>query len=86
MSVRRFVMVAALCVAPLVAWADDIPYWPSDQAKRLEEVEHAVVEKMDEISAARVRNDSGAVERLTKEFKSLQDERVQLLRATGKLQ
>ena len=90
MAFRVRVLFAALLPALLLAsapglGAQDAPYWPSDQERRLAQVESQVVEKMDEIATARLRDDNEKVESLTKEFKTLQDERVQLLRATGKL-
>ena len=90
MAFRARVLFAALLPALLLACppglgAQQVPYWPSDQERRLAQVESQVVEKMDEIATARLRDDNEKAESLTKEFKTLQDERVQLLRATGKL-
>jgi hypothetical protein len=75
--------VPVLPAAPPAARADEIPAWPSEQASRLEQVESQLLSKQRELAAARRRNDGPAiVERLSKEFKTLQDERVELLRAT----
>jgi hypothetical protein len=56
-----------------------------DPEQRLAQIESQVLDRMREISAARVRGDNEAVERLTKQFNGLQEERVKLLRATGRL-
>jgi hypothetical protein len=91
MSVRRMLLGAALFGALSLALhspeirAADTRYSQSDPDDRLSQVESQVVDKMRELSAARLRNDDDAVQRLTKEFKELEDEQVKLLRATGKL-
>ena len=86
-SVLLSVMFGALLIVsqPVRGRADDVPYWPADQERRLAELDKQVVQKMDEISAARVRGEQAKVESLSKEYKNIQDERVKLLRATGQL-
>jgi hypothetical protein len=73
--------------SPIVsaARAEDVPYWPSDQERRLSELDAQVLDTMRALSAARLRNESQEVDRLSKEFKTIQDERTTLLRAQGKL-
>jgi hypothetical protein len=90
MVFRRFVVVAALSMIALgtnaaPVRAPDLPAPPFEQQTRLRELEGQVVDKQRELSAARIRNDDKEVERLGKEFKTLQDERLELLRATGRL-
>ena len=91
MSSRRLVLCSAVVAAlllstqPRTSGAADVPYWPSDCQKRLSEVDAEVLEKMRDLSAARLRNDDAAVASLSKQFKELQEERVKLLRATGQL-
>jgi len=67
------------------AGAEDVPYWPSDQERRLSELDAQVLDTMRALSAARLRNEPQEIERLSKEYKTIQDERTALLRAQGKL-
>ncbi len=70
---------------PGTARAEDVPYWPSDQERRLADLDAQVLDTMRALSAARLRNEPQEVERLSKEYKTIQDERTALLRAQGKL-
>jgi cob(I)alamin adenosyltransferase len=79
---------AAALAAPAVcriAIAGDIPYWPSEQEERLREVEHDVLDVQSKLATARLTHDDSEAKKLSEQFKKLEDERVQLLRATGKL-
>jgi cob(I)alamin adenosyltransferase len=65
--------------------ADDIPYWPSDQEERLRQVEHDLLDVQRDLAAARLNNDEKQVEKLSKQYKKIQDERVKLMRTNGQL-
>lgn len=69
--------------ARLTRAADDIPYWPSEQQERLRQVEHNLLDVQRDLAAARFNNDEKQVEKLSKQYKEIQDERVKLMRATG---
>lgn len=71
--------------ARLARAADDIPYWPSEQEERLRQVEHDLLDVQRDLAAARFNNDEKQVEKLSKQYKEIQDERVKLMRATGQL-
>jgi hypothetical protein len=88
---RRFLVGAAIVVTlgtwmrPSTATGTDIPYWPSDQAKRLKEVQNHSLDLQRKLFVARMQQHHEEVETLSKQMKTLQDEEVQLLRATGQL-
>jgi len=69
--------------ARLTRAADDIPYWPSEQRERLRQVEHDLLDVQRDLATARLNNDEKRVEKLSKQYKEIQDERVKLMRATG---
>ena len=88
----RLVLALALALSVAVAWpasataeAQDVPEWPSEQVQRLSQLESDLLETQRRLAAARREQNTSAVEKLSKEFKELQDERVQLLRTTGAL-
>jgi hypothetical protein len=94
----QVVMVAAaivLLVSPPGMGGDDDPAqtggeeaaveWPSEQEKRLEELDGQVLETKRKLFTAKYHKDSAAVEKLTQEYKDQQKERIELLRATGQL-
>lgn len=74
----------ALALAQQTA-VPETTYWPRDAEERLSQVEAQALDTMRELSAAQLRGDNDAVERLSREFKQLQGERVRLLRATQRL-
>jgi len=63
----------------------DVPEWPSEREDRLNQVESEVIEVQRQLAVARRNQDADAVEKLSKQFKELQDERAKILRATGAL-
>ena len=78
-------VMALLSPLPAVS-GKDMPFWPSPEEERLLEVEGQVLDLQRKLSAARRRGeDEKKVEKLGKEFRTLQKERVKLLRATNKL-
>ncbi len=76
---------APVFALPQVTAAAQTNYWPQDAEERLSQVEPQALDKMRELSAAQLRGDQNAAERLTKELKELQGERFKLLRATQRL-
>lgn len=66
---------------------EDIPQWPHEQQARLREIETNLLEVQRKLANARRANDVPAIETLGAEFKSIQKERMALIRATdGQLQ
>ena len=89
---RRVAALLAIVFATLCSGAgsaaraeSDVPYWPSEQEERLKEVEKQSLDLQRKLFVTHMNQDGDAVKRLSKEFQSVQRERVQLLRATGKL-
>jgi cob(I)alamin adenosyltransferase len=80
-------VLAVLLAGPGPAFAgSDIPYWPSEQQQRLREVEHDLLDVQRQLAAARLNNkDEKQVEKLSKRYSEIQDERVKLMRALGDL-
>ena len=88
----RLALALSLALSVAFAWpasptaeAQEVPEWPSEQVQRLSQLESDLLETQRQLAAARRELNASAVEKLSKEFKDLQDERVQLLRATGAL-
>ena len=86
--IRRALVGILLVISALAgtAGADDAPYWPSEIEQRLDEVDSQMVEMQWKLRAARHSGDEKAARELEGAFKELQQERGQLLRATGRLQ
>ena len=86
--IRRALVGIFLVISALAgtAGADDAPYWPSEIEQRLDEVDSQVISMQRKLRAARHGGDAKAVKELESAFKELQQERGQLLRATGRLQ
>ena len=77
--------VLLLIAPPRMGGEDSAPQWPSDQESRLEDLDSQVLETKRKLFAAKQASDSAAVEKLSKEYKEQQKERLELLRATGQL-
>ncbi|MFQ5665056.1 MAG: hypothetical protein ACE5I7_01365 [Candidatus Binatia bacterium] len=86
---RTLVVVLATACAvaaiPVIAAGADIPRWPSEQEARLQELESQVLGLQRKLAAAQLSGDKEAAKKLAEEFRTLQGERIQLLRATRQL-
>ena len=86
---RHLVLLATVTLifagAPSGALGDEIPYWPSEQDARLEELDAELVETQEKLFAARQKNDADATASLTQTVKDCQEKRMKLLRAMGHL-
>jgi hypothetical protein len=89
MDLRRLCLVAASTViftgAPSAALGDEVPYWPSEQEARLEELDSELIDTQQKLFAARQKKDAEATADLTATFKDCQEKRMKLLRAMGHL-
>ncbi|MGD9764846.1 MAG: hypothetical protein AB7V27_14120 [Candidatus Binatia bacterium] len=65
-----------------VGRSEERSVWPHEQQARLRVVEDQVVHVQRELFGARQRQDVAAIEDLNEQLKELQQERVQLIRAT----
>jgi hypothetical protein len=85
------IFTAALLAASIALFAAQAaraeePVWPSEAEERLNEVDNQVVDIQLKLAVARMHDNKDDVEKYGKEFKELQDERLQLLRDSRQLE
>ena len=89
MHPRHMVLVAAITLSFAGAWSsargDEVPYWPSEQDARLDELDSELIDTQQKLFAARQNKDTEATTALTATFKECQEKRMKLLRAMGHL-
>ena len=89
MDPRRLFLLAASAIiftgTPSSALGDEVPYWPSEQEARLEELDSELIDTQQKLFAARQKDDVEATADLTATFKDCQEKRMKLLRAMGHL-
>ena len=74
----------AVMVLPGLLWSQTAPHWPSDQEKRLEQVDGQLLDvQRKRFRAIFFAKDKEAVKQLDEQYKSLQKEQRTLLDATG---
>ena len=82
----RWIGLAATALAlagPGRLAADEIPAWPHQQQARLRDVEEQVVGIQRKLFTARQQGDTASLAALNEEFRTLQQERRELIRATA---
>jgi uncharacterized membrane protein (DUF106 family) len=75
-------LLALTCSAPTIAEVLEVPVDPRD---RMSELDDALVAKRRELFGARQRNDTAAIEKLTKEFDDIQHQRNEILKRDPRL-
>ena len=86
---RRFAWFAACALFVVAAlpgplWSQTAPHWPSDQEKRLKEVDGQLLDlQRQRFQAIFFSKDKEAVKQLDARYKSMQKERRTLIEATG---
>jgi len=89
MRTARYLMATLLALAlqaPCLAEeATSLPQNPTDLEARSYELDRRAVDVRRQMRAARYKNDQEALERAEKDFKEVQEQRREVLRALGKL-
>ena len=79
---RIALLFALACSAPATAEVFEVPVDPRD---RMSELDDALLAKQRELFGARQRNDTAAIERLTREFQDIQRQRSEILKRAPRL-
>ncbi len=77
--------VLLLSAVARAAPAGEVPAWPTEREQRLKDLDAQLLDVQRQRFAAVFGTDKDAVKRWDKQFAELQNERRQLLRATGRL-
>ena len=89
MHLRHLVLLAAIALGFAGTWSsargDEVPYWPSEQDSRLDELDSELIETQQKLFAARQNKDTETTTTLTQTLKECQQKRMKLLRAMGHL-
>lgn len=76
---------ASIACPPGGLAVDDVPYWPSEQEARLEELSARALDLQHQLFQARMSGNQAEAERLAPEYRSVKNERLKLLKAAGRL-
>ncbi len=83
--VIRLLVAVVIAGQAFAALADEVPDWPSQQELRLEELEKRSAELQQKLFAARMQQQQEEAKRLSREARTVKDERFELMRALGQM-